>query len=120
MISKSFNQYGIYKPSQLRTYIKALKKFSNNKNGLINPINENNEYIIWCHLVNLLTGKYLELVRKEQQQKKRVSKYNRYVIRVDYTIIESRVTMKVIKKSKDKIILNSIENNCLRLSNQRF
>ena len=114
-MSKSFNQYGRYKPSQLGTHIKALKKFSNSKNGLKNPINENDEYIIWRHLVHLLTGEYLELVRKEQQQKKRVSKYNRYGITVDYTIIESRVPIKAIKKSEDKIISKSIKNNYLRI-----
>lgn len=96
-------------------YIKALKKFSSSKYGLIIPVNEDNEYIIWCHSLHLLKGRYLELITKDQQQQKRVSKYNRYVSRLyNYRISSNHQGN---KKMEDKIISKSmkIKNNYLIL-----
>ena len=61
--------------------------------------------------------RYLELVKKERQQK-RLSKQNRCVISVGYAIIEFTITIEIIKKLKDRIIskLMKIKRNSLRTS----
>ena len=82
-----------YKPMNGSSYIQ-LPELLNNKKGLINLKNKDNECFRWCHIRHL---------NPQEKDPQRIKKSDRdYISKLDYSEIEFPVTIKQVNKSEKK------------------
>ena len=96
----------VYKPLKGSSYIETPKEISNPKKGLINPQNtKDNECFRWCHMIHLAINGKIDAGSRDFQ---RISKYKKFLDKVNYDNIEFPVKTKVVPKieEQNKIKIN--------------